>query len=51
MVDVRDLVAFDLKLLGEKRGRTYNAAGPRAKPRFTITPEIEAKALADWKRK
>jgi hypothetical protein len=23
----------------------------RAKPRFIITPEIEAKALADWKRK
>jgi len=21
----------------------------RAKPRFIITPEIEAKALADWK--
>jgi 2'-hydroxyisoflavone reductase len=122
MVDVRDLVAFYLKLLEEKRGGTYNAAGPRkvltmvafldqaikalgstsklvwiddheflkahqipesknskaiaaglafrplaetvkdtlawwatvpeerrAKPRFIITPEIEAKALADWK--
>lgn len=23
----------------------------RAKPRFIITPEIEARALADWKRK
>jgi nucleoside-diphosphate-sugar epimerase len=94
MVDVRDLVAFYLKLLEERRGGTYNAAGPRealtmegfldqaikalgstsrlslaetvkdtlawwatapeerrAKPRFIITPEIEAKALADWKRK
>jgi hypothetical protein len=29
MVDVRDLVAFDLKLLEERRGGTYNAAGPR----------------------
>ena len=29
MVDVRDLVAFDLKLLEEKRGVTWNAAGPR----------------------
>ena len=29
MVDVRDLVAFYLKLLEEKRGGTYNAAGPR----------------------
>ena len=27
MVDVRDLVAFYLKLLEEKRGGTYNAAG------------------------
>ena len=138
VVDVRDLVAFYLKLLEEKRGGTYNASGPRdpltmesfldqamkalgstsrlvwiddyeflkahqipesvpfimlegndlghttikngkavaaglafrplaetvkdtlgwwatvpeerrAKPRFTITPEIEAKALLDWK--
>ena len=29
MVDVRDLVAFYLKLPEEKRGGTYNAAGPR----------------------
>ncbi len=29
MVDVRDLVAFYLKLLEERRGGTYNAAGPR----------------------
>jgi len=50
MVDVRDLVAFDLKLLEERRGGTYNAAGPREALTMEGFPDQAIKALGSTSR-
>ncbi len=50
MVDVRDLVAFYLKLLEERRGGTYNAAGPREALTMEGFLDQAIKALASTSR-